>query len=44
MTEIAVCNITRTIFITLKHLRHSALENRRSLVLVTITLNGKTSI
>lgn len=39
MTEIAVCNITRTIFITLKHSRHSALKNCRSLVLITITLN-----
>jgi len=42
MTEIAVCNITRTILITLKHSRHSALGNRRSLVLATITLNGLT--
>ncbi len=42
MTEIAVCNITRTILITLEHSRHSALENRRPLVLATITLNGLT--
>lgn len=42
MTEIAVCNITRTILVTSEHSRHSALGNRRPLVLATTTLNGPT--